>query len=282
MKKISLRRFAFGIACLVSAPCAAQQAQNAPTAVAAKPVAPPPLTQAERRLAKAKMLADLISPEDVTLDTFHENIIRGFRIGFSALPENKVLALQYPGLEDAIALAMGPRARQLVAADRESIQAAAADFLADQFTIAELDQGIRLYRHPAMVKLIRYSFQGARSEASARDLKAQLASGSADPKISSAALQRDGKQSVQRAVAKLTSAEIRAVAPLMQTEFSEKMNRVRPVLDRQIIKLMQEGSARVSADEELRTLAIVAMAEFIAKADAAKPAPSAILKPPAK
>jgi hypothetical protein len=282
MKRVSVQGIILAVCCFAAAPCAAQQAQNAPTTVAAKPVAPPPLTQAERRLAKAKLLADLMSPEDVTLDMFQANIISGFRIGFAASPENRALAVQYPGLENAIALAMQPRARKLVEIDREPIQAATASYLADQFTIAELDQGIRLYRHPIMIKLIRNSFAGARAEATARDLKAQLAQGNTDLKISSAAVTRDGTQSARRAFAKLTAAEVRVLVPLMQTEFTEKMNRIRPVIDQQMITILQESSQRVSSDEEMRTLAVAAMAEFIAKADAAKPAVSAAIPTPIK
>jgi hypothetical protein len=282
MKRVSVQGIILAVCCFAAAPCAGQQVQSAATPVAATLPPAPPLPQAERRLAKARLLSELMSPPDVTIEATVSNIASGFRLGFQALTENHALASQYPGVDDAVVRAVQPRARLLVQAEQEPFHVAAAQYLADQFTITELDQGIRLYRHPLMVKLVRTSIAELRNVSTAQNLKTQLEKGSRDPKLLVDSVRLDSNRSVQRAVSRMTSAEVRALAPLLQSEFAEKLQRIRPRIDQMVIELARKSAERVSADEELRTLAVVAMAEFIAKADAAKPAVSAAITPPAK
>jgi hypothetical protein len=245
---------------------------------------PPPTTVAAPniRLTKAKALANVLAPEDLVETLGVANFEKGLRVGLKSNVEHQKMENSYPGLTDAVVAAVRPRGRELIQQNREPYLIKVGAFFAERFTVAELDQGHRFYSLPFMVRTNRAMLQSMQSDAVIADVRAQIANGSKDPSISMAAIKRDIVQGSRKAVAQLSPTEMRQVAAFSRTPFAIKFQNHQVALNRIVGEAINDQVAQISSDEVLRTNALAAMAEFVARADVAKaavsPAPVPIVK----
>jgi hypothetical protein len=248
----------------LAAAASAQQAKGG----AEEPVAHAPVVNL--RQTKGKALANLLAPQDLVETMSVGNFERGLRSGLKANPEHQKLEAIYPGLTDAMIEAVKPRGMEIIRESREPYLVKVGAFFAERFTLAEIDQGLRFYSLPFMIRTNRKMLQSIQGDAVLADVRAQVVSGATDPQISMSSIKRDLDQGSRKAAAQINPIEMRQIAAFARTPFAAKFQRNQAALNTLVVFSVNQQAAQISSDESLRTQALAAMAEFVARADAAK------------